>query len=89
MFTVSSIITTTGFSTADFDKWPIFSKTILLLLMFMGGCAGSTAGGFKASRVVVLFKSAINEFRRVGTPNRVFSIKMDGKIISKELFGSS
>ena len=87
-FTVSSIITTTGFSTADFDKWPIFSKTILLLLMFMGGCAGSTAGGFKVSRVVVLFKSAINEFRRVGTPNRVFSIKMDGKIISKELFGS-
>ena len=87
-FTVSSVVTTTGFSTADFDKWPIFSKTILLLLMFMGGCAGSTAGGFKVSRVVVLFKSAINEFRRVGTPNRVFSIKMDGKIISKELFGS-
>lgn len=87
-FTVSSVVTTTGFSTADFDTWPVFSKTILLVLMFMGGCAGSTAGGFKVSRVVVLLKSAINEFRKTGTPNRIFSIKMDGKIISKELFGS-
>lgn len=86
-FTVSSIITTTGYSTADFDKWPVFSKTILLLLMFVGGCAGSTAGGLKVSRVAVLFKSVVGEFKKIGTPNRVISPKMDGKPISKELLG--
>ena len=84
-FTVSSIITTTGFSTADFDKWPVFSKTILLIIMFVGGCAGSTAGGLKISRVVLLFKNVINEFKKIGTPNRVMSLRMDGKAVPKEL----
>lgn len=87
-FTVSSIITTTGFATVDFDKWPIFSKTILLILMFIGGCAGSTAGGLKVSRILVLFKTCINELKKISTPNRIFSIKMDGKPISKDLFNS-
>ena len=87
-FTVSSIITTTGYSTADFDKWPVFSKTILLLLMFVGGCAGSTAGGLKVSRVAVLFKSVAGEFKKIGTPNRVISPKMDGKPIARDLLGS-
>ena len=84
-FTVSSIITTTGFSTADFDKWPVFSKTILLLIMFVGGCAGSTAGGLKISRVLLLFKNVVNEFKKIGTPNRVISLRMDGKAVPKEL----
>lgn len=88
LFTVSSIMTTTGFSTVDFDQWSVFSKTILLLLMIIGGCAGSTAGGMKVSRFIVLFKTFIHEFKKTSSPNRVFSIKLDGKAIPKELIGS-
>lgn len=84
-FTVSSVITTTGYSTVDFDTWPVFSKTILLLLMFIGGCAGSTAGGLKVSRIAILFKTVVGEFKKIGTPNRVINIKMDKKVITKEL----
>ena len=84
-FTVSSVITTTGYSTVDFDTWPVFSKTVLLLLMFVGGCAGSTAGGIKVSRIAILFKTVAGEFKKIGTPNRVLDIKMDKKVITKEL----
>ena len=84
-FTVSSIVSTTGYSTADFDKWPLFSKIILLFLMFMGGCAGSTAGGLKVSRVVIFIKSAIREFKKLGNINRVVSLKMEGKPVTKDL----
>lgn len=63
-FTVSSVITTTGYSTVDFDTWPVFSKTVLLLLMFVGGCAGSTAGGLKVSRIAILFKTVVGEFKK-------------------------
>lgn len=84
-FTVSSVITTTGYSTVDFDAWPVFSKTILLFLMFVGGCAGSTAGGLKVSRIAILFKTVVGEFKKIGTPNRVINIKMDKKVITKEL----
>ena len=84
-FTVASIVSTTGYSTADFDKWPLFSKIILLFLMFMGGCAGSTAGGLKVSRVVILMKSAIREFKKLGNINRVVSLKMEEKPVTKDL----
>lgn len=84
-FTVSSVITTTGYSTVDFDAWPVFSKTVLLFLMFVGGCAGSTAGGLKVSRIAILFKTVVGEFKKIGTPNRVINIKMDKKVITKEL----
>lgn len=84
-FTVSSVITTTGYSTVDFDTWPVFSKTVLLFLMFVGGCAGSTAGGLKVSRIAILFKTVVGEFKKIGTPNRVINIKMDKKVITKEL----
>lgn len=87
-FTVSSIVSTTGYSTADFDKWPLFSKTILLFLMFMGGCAGSTAGGLKVSRVVILMKSSIKEFKRLGNINRIVSLKMEEKPVTKDLMES-
>jgi trk system potassium uptake protein TrkH len=85
-FTVSSIITTTGFSTVDFDKWTSFSKMILLILMFVGGCAGSTAGGIKVSRILILFKSIKGQIKRSEDPNRVTTIKMDGTPINKEIF---
>ncbi|WP_289102808.1 TrkH family potassium uptake protein [uncultured Fusobacterium sp.] len=84
-FTVSSVITTTGYSTVDFDAWPVFSKTVLLFLMFVGGCTGSTAGGLKVSRIAILFKTVVGEFKKIGTPNRVINIKMDKKVITKEL----
>lgn len=81
-FTVASLITTTGYATADFDQWPLFSKQILLLLMFIGGMAGSTAGGLKVSRSMTLMKSGISEAKRVLLPNRVLSIRYEGNILS-------
>lgn len=87
-FSVSSIITTTGFSTVDFGKWPLFSRMIMLLLMFIGGCAGSTAGGLKVSRVSLLFKSAIAEFKRMSQPNRIVVVKHEKKTIERDTIRS-
>lgn len=78
-FQVSSIITTTGFSTVDFVSWPSFSKAVLLILMFVGGCAGSTAGGLKISRAVILVKMGYREIKRMVHPRSVCSIKFEGK----------
>ncbi len=78
-FSVSSVITTTGYTTADFNTWPVFSRTLLLLLMFIGACAGSTAGGLKVSRVVILFKTGIAEIKRVVSPDRMITSSVDGK----------
>ncbi len=82
-FQVSSIITTTGFSTTDFDLWPEFSKTVLLMLMFIGGCAGSTGGGIKVSRVVILGKIIRCELKLLIHPRSVASVKLDGKRIDE------
>lgn len=84
-FTVSSIVTTTGFSTVDFGKWPLFSQIILLFLMFIGGCAGSTAGGFKVARIVIILKRALIEFKKIGHPNKVIKLKLDGKTVDKDM----
>ncbi|MBQ2704262.1 MAG: TrkH family potassium uptake protein [Clostridia bacterium] len=78
-FQVSSIMTTTGYSTTDFNLWPGLSKAIILTLMFIGGCAGSTAGGIKVSRVVILVKMIGKEFRRMLHPRSVASVKFEGK----------
>ena len=85
LFTVSSIITTTGYVSLDYGVWPLFSRHILIFLMFVGGCAGSTAGGIKVSRFVVLFKSALNQIRKSLNPLRVSVNKMDGKRVDKEV----
>ncbi|MBR2336524.1 MAG: TrkH family potassium uptake protein [Clostridia bacterium] len=82
-FQVTSIISTTGFSTANFDTWPTLSKSILLILMLVGGCAGSTAGGFKVSRVVLLGKSLKREFKRVLHPRTASVIKDNGKRVDE------
>jgi trk system potassium uptake protein TrkH len=79
LFQVASIITTTGFATTDFDVWPMFSKGILLLLMFLGACAGSTGGGIKISRLLIYVKSAIHELQNMSKPRAVHTIRMDGK----------
>lgn len=78
-FQVSSILTTTGYATADFDQWPDLSRTILFLLMFVGGCAGSTAGGLKVSRVMLLFKLIRRELRHMLHPRSVGVVKLEGK----------
>ena len=85
LFTVSSIITTTGYVSVDFGSWPLFSRNILILLMFIGGSAGSTAGGLKVSRCVVVFKSAINQVRKAINPLRVNVNKMDGKKVDRDV----
>ncbi len=84
-FQVAAIITTTGFATVDFNTWPVLSQLILLLLMFIGACAGSTGGGIKVSRIIILFKSMIREFGSYLFPKRVKSIKIDGKVVEPEV----
>lgn len=78
-FQVASIITTTGYSTLDFNLWPVLSKSILLLLMFIGGCAGSTAGGLKVSRAIILAKNIRAELKRLIHPRSVAAVRLDGK----------
>ena len=82
-FTVSSIITTTGFSTEDFGQWPMFTHVMLLLLMFVGAMAGSTGGGLKVSRVVILFKNALQELRRVREPKRILTTRYENRPLTK------
>ena len=88
-FQVASIITTTGFSSTDFNQWPALSKTVLVLLMFVGACAGSTGGGIKVSRILILCKAAKKEFQLYLHPNAIKKIKMDNKIISHEILRST
>jgi len=83
-FQVASIISTTGYSTTDFNCWSGLSKGILLLLMFIGACAGSTAGGLKVSRVVLLFKSIGANLKRMIHPRAVESVRFEGKKVEKE-----
>lgn len=83
-FTVGSIITTTGFSTVDFDLWPALSKTILCLLMFCGACAGSTGGGIKVSRLLLWLKTLKNQMLQAIHPQAVCRVKMDGKVVEEE-----
>lgn len=87
-FTVSSIVTTTGYSTVDFAIWPLFPQMILLLLMFIGGSAGSTAGGIKVARVVTGIKAAFAEIKRASNPKRIVLYKFEGKVVGTELYRS-
>ena len=84
-FQVGSIITTTGYATTNFNVWPVLSKTILVMLMFVGACAGSTGGGIKVSRLMILCKSARKELQLYLHPNAVKKIKMDDKAIPHEV----
>ena len=84
LFQVASIISTTGFSTTNFDNWPALSKMILFFLMIFGACAGSTAGGLKLSRVIILVKSGLRKIKLSIYPRNVETIHMDKKPISDE-----
>ncbi len=83
-FQVVSIITTTGYSTADFNLWPSLSKTVLLLLMFIGACAGSTGGGIKVSRVVILCRQIRCEIQRMMHPRAIKKVRFEGKAVDKQ-----
>ena len=83
-FAVSSIITTTGYGTVDFNLWPELSRVILVFLMIIGACAGSTGGGLKVSRLIILFRAARAEIHRLLHPHTVKVMQMDGKPISRE-----
>lgn len=87
-FQVSSIITTTGFATVDFNLWPTIPKTILVLLMFIGACAGSTGGGMKVSRVVLLFRAFKCELSRYLHPQIVKKVYLDGRVVEHEILRS-
>lgn len=87
-FQVASVMTTTGFTTSDFNLWPSFSKTILFLLMIVGACAGSTGGGLKVSRLVVLMKSIKNEISAAVHPRSVRKMHMDGRVVSENVVHS-
>lgn len=84
-FQVASIMTTTGFATVDFEQWPAFSKAILLLLMFVGASAGSTGGGLKVSRVLLLGKNIVRTISNVLHPKRVHLVKMDGQRVNESI----
>ena len=84
-FQVSSIMTTTGFSTTNFDRWPALSKGILLMLMVIGACAGSTGGGIKCARVLLIFKSLRRNIRQVMNPRKVQVIRNNGKVVDEKV----
>lgn len=83
-FTVSSMISSTGFATADYVEWPMFSQVLILFLMFSGACAGSTGGGMKVSRVLIILKLAKNEMSYLSHPRRVRQVRLNGQVVSKE-----
>ncbi len=84
-FHTASIQTTTGFVADDFERWPTLAKMVLFLLMFLGGCAGSTGGGMKHIRVLILIKHGINEIRRTILPHSVASVRVQGDVIPKDV----
>ena len=87
-FSVASVVSTTGFATKNFDAWPVFSHVILVGLMFIGACAGSTGGGIKVSRLLLLGKSANNEIGKMLHPKQVKRITMDGRAVDDEVVRS-
>ena len=88
-FQVGSIITTTGYSTVDFDQWPSFSKTILLLLMVSGACAGSTGGGMKVARILLLFKGLRRNIRQMLNPRKVEVVRNNGAAVDEKILANT
>ena len=89
LFQVSSIMTTTGFATTDFDLWPSFSKTILLCLMVVGACAGSTGGGIKVARILLLFKSLKRNIAQMLHPRKVKLVRNNGSVVDERILSNT
>lgn len=87
-FQVGSIITTTGFATQDFDRWPQYSRALLVLIMFCGACAGSTGGGMKVSRILIMYKTVYREIKKYLHPRAVTNVQMDGKTMDRSTLHS-
>jgi len=88
-FQVSSIITTTGYGTTDFDLWPSFSKTILMLLMMVGACAGSTGGGFKCARLLLVLKNMVRNIRQIVNPRQVKVVRNNGGVVNEKILDNA
>ena len=88
-FTVSTIITTTGFATTDFDLWPAFSRAIIMVLMLMGACAGSTGGGFKVARLMLLCKSLRRNIRKILSPRKVQIVRNNGEKVDEQILDNA
>ena len=88
-FTVASVVTTTGYATADFNAWPGLSRSIIFVLLFVGGCAGSTAGGLKLSRIMLLFKTVGRELKRLVHPRSVAVVRLEGKRVEETTVNST
>ena len=88
LFQVVSLMTTTGFSSADFNLWPVAGALLLVLLMFLGGCAGSTGGGMKVIRVLLVTRSALLDIRRTFRPHDIMTLKVGGRAVSSEILGA-
>lgn len=88
-FQVSSIMTTTGFCTAEFNDWPVLSKTVLVMLMMIGACAGSTGGGLKISRILILGKNIVREIKHMIRPRSVNVVRVDGEVVPDETLRSA
>ena len=84
-FQVASIVTTTGFATTDFDLWPGFSKSILLCMMVVGACAGSTGGGFKCGRLLLVFKSLRRNIQKMLRPQRIQAVRSNKQVVSEKV----
>ncbi len=88
-FQVSSIMTTTGYTTADYNTWPAFSKGVLLMLMIVGACAGSTGGGIKVARVLLIFKSLRRNIRKILNPQKVMVVRNNGKAVEEKVLDNT
>lgn len=87
-FSCATVMTTTGYTIVDFGQWPMFTHVILLTLMFVGGCAGSTGGGFKVSRIMLMIKQIGKEVRQQIHPNQVYTVRVDNKAVSQDVLKS-
>ncbi|MGI5900207.1 MAG: TrkH family potassium uptake protein [Christensenellales bacterium] len=83
-FQVTSVMSTSGFATTDFNLWPEFSRSLLMMLMFVGACAGSTGGGFKVARLIIITRSIRNEIKKMLHPRSVSAVKLEGKPVEKD-----
>jgi len=88
-FQVATVMSTTGYATTDFNLWPPFAKTVLFLLMFMGACAGSTAGGLKCARVIILIKKIRREIKKLLHPRSVSTMRFEGKSMENQIVSST
>ena len=88
-FTVSTVITTTGYSTTDFDLWPAFSKGIIMFLMVVGACAGSTGGGLKVARLLILIKSLRRNIAKVLNPRKVRMVRNNGAVLNETVIDNT